>query len=117
MRTILEIYKELDNLKEKRNKIEFGNEFWPITKEEIESTIILFYDVKNIFERNNAEDAEQIIKKKRRAIIQELNTLKMVMNSGGIARQYDIQHHYLIEELRFLNWILERDSFDRNIWI
>lgn len=104
----------MKGLKEKRNEIQIGNELWSTTKENIEDTIMLFYDAKNILEQNNVKDAERIIKYKRNSVIRELKNVESTMCSDGTARQYDIQRHDLTAELRFLNWVLKSDDeFDR----
>ena len=86
-----------------------------IPKKKLKTPFFLFCDAKNIFERNDTKDTERIIKKQRNSIIQQLKSVEATIASGGTARQYDIQRHNLTTELRFLNWVLERYEFDRQI--
>lgn len=110
MKTLLEIDNSLNKLVEIRHKLifEIGYPRHIIyTIEEIENAIKIHYDVKNILQNYKIDDAKRIINDKRNSIIQyEKELTEYIRYFKG---------HYLRYDIKFLNWVLDKDEFDREI--
>ena len=115
MKSLYEIDRELNKFIELKNNRLF--DFPPFQRitiaiEEIRDSIILLYDIKHIIQSNTIEDAENILSKQREDVIQRLENL-----SRNRVTKYDYMiYGSLTDELLCLNWVLDRDEFDKEIY-
>lgn len=114
MKSLYEINGELNKFRELKNNRLF--DFPPfrritITTEKITESIILLYEIRDIIQSNTIKDAKNILSKQREGVIQELESL-----SQNYATQYDyIIRDSLTDKLECLNWVLDKDRFDKEI--
>lgn len=112
MKSLYEINRELDKFIELKNNRLF--DFPPfrritITTEEIIDSIILLYEIRDVVKNNTIEVAENILSKQREGVIQKLENL-----SQNCATKYDyIICSSLTDKLMCLNWVLNKDEFDK----
>ena len=115
MKSLYEINEELNKFVELQHNRLF--DFPPfqritITIEEIRDSIILLYDIRHIIQSNTIEDAKNILSKQRKDVIQRLENL-----SRNRVTEYDyMMYGSLTDELLCLNWVSDRDEFDKEIY-
>ena len=114
MKSLYEINEELDKfIKLKNNRLFDIPSFNRITLtiEEITNSVILLYEIRETIQNNTIEDAKNILSKQREKVIQQIECLS--------PKPYT-RHNYTIlesldDELKCLNWVLDRDEFDKEI--
>ena len=114
MKSLYEINGELDKfIKLKNNRLFDFPPFNRITLtiEEITNSVILLYEIRETIQNNTIEDAKYILSKRREKVIQQIECL---------SQKPDTRHNCTIlesldDELKCLNWVLDRNEFDKEI--
>ena len=114
MKSLYEINGELERFTELKNQRLF--DFPPfnritLTMEDITESIILLYEIRETVQNNTINDAANILSKQREKVIQEIEKF----SSKPHTRCNYMILDSLDNKLKCLNWVLDKDEFDKEI--